>query len=691
MDHSEWVEDLNLKFQERRAELADAYGFPHYLAKFLEEHIADSSEFRLALLASIASSDLELTFDEDPDSEREAVEYCDAFPELLALPSWVASLLHAEADRRTGGDSRKRWQFGRSLDEAYRHIFFLYGPISRYHSDEEEVKGGGQGFVMLAQDRELGRDVAVKVPRESGCAFAESIFHEATVTAQFTHPAIVPVYGATYDREERVLYAMRYVDLKSLTDSIEAYHKEPAADQFFDEHFRRMISQLIAVARAIDYAHSRNWLHLDIKPDNILVGDYGESMVIDWGMAYSFSDPPNKSPSSSAATAPPAPAAKTMSPTAPAAETAALSASSPETASSSAPAAETMSQTVPAAPAAETAAVSKVETANGRSRPDLAATRSQFGNQRIGGTLPYMSPEQAGLWLQADVGSTTEPSVTLGRSSDIYSLGATLYHIIANRPPFVRKPGEVDQSFAQRIVVGGAQLAHQVNSTADRTLSAIAAAAMGQNPRTRYESAKEFAKELEDWQAGIETRALPWNRLKRVAKSMVRHWRRVLAGAAGVAVVSLALWWQNQQERRQDVIESVQALESWDTEDVPARLASLREAPAAWLRAPLIDARSKVTEPWLKARFDLAWAAVLPIEPDQNRRLFLSLADLAESAEYQMISQQLHILVDRSRLDTTTGLQALEARFQTSDPTDSGTPLVQARVAAALASFQPTR
>ena len=660
MDHSEWVEDLNLKFQERRAELADAYGFPHYLAKFLEEHVADLPEFRLALLASIAASDLDLTFDEDPDSKREAVEYCDAFPELLALPSWVASLLHAEADRRTGGDSRKRWQFGRSLAEAYRHIFFLYGPVSRYHPDEEDVKGGGQGFVMLAQDRELGRDVAVKVPRESGCAFADSIFHEATVTAQLTHPAIVPVYGATYDREERVLYAMRYVDLKPLTDSIEAYHKKPAADRLFDEHFRRMISQLIAVARAIDYAHSRKWLHLDIKPDNILVGDYGESMVIDWGMAYSFSDPPNKPPSASEATAPPAPAAETSAPP------------------------------VPAATAAETAAASKVETANGRSRPDLAATRSQSGNQRIGGTLQYMCPEQAGLWLQADEGSTTEPSVTLGRSSDIYSLGATLYHIIANRPPFVRKPGEVDQSFAQRIVAGGAQLAHQVNSTADRTLSAIAAAAMGQNPRTRYESAKEFAKELEDWQAGIETKALPWNPLKRVAKSMVRHWRRVVAGAVGVAVVSLALWWQNQQERRQDVIESVQLLAKSDTEDVPARLALLREAPAAWLRAPLIDARSDA-EPRQKARFDLAWAAVLSIEPDRNRDLFLVLADLAEPAEYQMLSQQLQILGDRSRLDTTAGLKALEARFQSGEPTDSGTPLVQARVAAALASFQPTR
>ena len=56
MDHSEWVEDLNLKFQERRAELADAYGFPHYLAKFLEEHVADLPEFRLALLASIAAT-----------------------------------------------------------------------------------------------------------------------------------------------------------------------------------------------------------------------------------------------------------------------------------------------------------------------------------------------------------------------------------------------------------------------------------------------------------------------------------------------------------------------------------------------------------------------------------------------------------------------------------------------------------
>jgi serine/threonine protein kinase/formylglycine-generating enzyme required for sulfatase activity len=674
------IEDLNEKFQYLRPGLLASFPFPRYLTEFLDRYAADSDGLRIPLLAMIVQSDLELTLKRDPAANREVVDYCVAFPELLAMPAAVARLLYAEAERRTKGDSREMLKYGRTLPKELKPFFFHYNPSFRYRK-RDRIEVGGQGIVYLADDKELGREVALKVSIEQDGALADSIFDEATVTAQLTHPAIVPVYGATYDREGRALYAMRYVDLKPLTDSIEAYHKKPAADRFFDEHFRRMISQLIAVARAIDYAHSRKWLHLDIKPDNILVGDYGESMVIDWGLAYSFSDPPNKPPSASEATAPPAPAAETSAPPVPAATAA-------ETAAVSATKAKTMAST---GTAAETAAVSQVETAGGRSPLDLAATRSQSGNQRIGGTLPYMSPEQAGLWLQADVGSTIGPTATLGRSSDIYSLGATLYHIIANRPPFVREPGEVAQSFAQRIVAGGAQHAHQVNSTADRTLSAIAAAAMGQNPRTRYKSAKEFAKELEDWQAGIETKALPWNRLKRVAKSIVRHWRRVLAGAVGVAVVSLALWWQNQQERRQDVIESVQALHRWDTEDVPARLALLREAPAAWLRAPLIDARSMVAEPWLKARFDLAWAAVLPIEPDRNRDLFLVLADLAEPAEYQLLSQQLRILVDRSRLDTTAGLKALEARSQSSDPTDSGTPLVQARVAAALASFQPTR
>src|SRR5262249_44236690 len=111
---------------------------------------------------------------------------------------------------------------------------------------------------------------------------------EAEITGGLEHPGIVPVYGlGTYD-DGRPYYAMRVIKGDSLKDAIAHFHPDEAAQQ--DPGLRtlalqKLLRRFLDVCNAISYAHSRGVLHRDLKPGNIMLGDYGETLVVDWGLA----------------------------------------------------------------------------------------------------------------------------------------------------------------------------------------------------------------------------------------------------------------------------------------------------------------------------------------------------------------------------------------------------------------------
>ena len=112
---------------------------------------------------------------------------------------------------------------------------------------------------------------------------------EAEITGGLEHPGIVPVYGLGHDDDGRPFYAMRFIKGDSLKEAIEQFHQRrqdrPQARASGMLELQKLLRRFLDVCNAIAYAHSRGVLHRDIKPGNIMVGQYGETLVVDWGMA----------------------------------------------------------------------------------------------------------------------------------------------------------------------------------------------------------------------------------------------------------------------------------------------------------------------------------------------------------------------------------------------------------------------
>ncbi len=140
---------------------------------------------------------------------------------------------------------------------------------------------GGLGRVLRARDRRLHRTVAVKELLQRTPAAEARFVREALITAQLEHPGIVPVHDAGRWPTGEPYYSMKLVSGRTLRDLIQS--RVELADRL------ALVPNAIAVAEAIAYAHSRGVIHRDIKPPNVLVGDFGETLVIDWGLAKDLS------------------------------------------------------------------------------------------------------------------------------------------------------------------------------------------------------------------------------------------------------------------------------------------------------------------------------------------------------------------------------------------------------------------
>jgi serine/threonine protein kinase len=152
---------------------------------------------------------------------------------------------------------------------------------SRYRP-VEVIGRGGMGVVWRAEDRLLARDVAVKVLAEhvADDGLAERLAREARILARLEHPGVVAVHDAGTTGDGRTWYAMRLVRGQRLDEAAEA---PPSLGD--------TLRLMTRVAETIAFAHEQGILHRDLKPANVMVGPFGEVLVLDWGVAGAIGAP----------------------------------------------------------------------------------------------------------------------------------------------------------------------------------------------------------------------------------------------------------------------------------------------------------------------------------------------------------------------------------------------------------------
>jgi serine/threonine-protein kinase len=243
-----------------------------------------------------------------------------------------------------------------------------------------ELGRGGMGRVVEAADGEIGRTVAIKMllhPSQVSDETLARFVAEARITGQLQHPNIVPVYEMGVTSRGQFYFVMKRVVGKSLLDVLRELRKgDPEAVAEWTTH--RLLTVFVQVCNAVAYAHDRRLVHRDLKPDNIMVGRFGEVLVMDWGIA------------------------RVMGPT----SRGGLPSPRPTFDSRVAPPEPTDEHTAPVRPAVD------VHTQAG----------ATFG------TPGYMSPEQA-------QGRMDE----LDERSDVWSLGAILYQLLTLRRAYFHR------------------------------------------------------------------------------------------------------------------------------------------------------------------------------------------------------------------------------------------------------------
>ena len=158
---------------------------------------------------------------------------------------------------------------------------------------------GGLGQVSVAHDDELDRQVALKEIQSRYADNPDSrdrFLREARITGRLEHPGIVPVYGLGRYLDGRPYYAMRFIKGTSLQEAIESFHQTERSSRDPGQRsleLHKLLGRFIDICNAMAYAHSRNILHRDLKPANVMLGHFGETLVVDWGLAKTLNQPPH--------------------------------------------------------------------------------------------------------------------------------------------------------------------------------------------------------------------------------------------------------------------------------------------------------------------------------------------------------------------------------------------------------------
>ncbi len=228
-------------------------------------------------------------------AEKSGDDLTKAIADLSNPSSLEASLMSIDPSLdRTLQSVRDQRRRNANTEATFVHQSANDGSIStvrRFRVIRPHAKGG-LGQVSVAADLELNREVALKEMQQTfwgDAASKQRFLVEAEITGRLEHPGIVPVYSLGTTAKGLPFYVMRFIQGRSLKDELVSFHQSPANSDVdgYRTGLRKLLRRLVDVCNAMEYAHSRGVLHRDLKPSNIMLGKYGETLVVDWGLAKS--------------------------------------------------------------------------------------------------------------------------------------------------------------------------------------------------------------------------------------------------------------------------------------------------------------------------------------------------------------------------------------------------------------------
>ena len=186
-------------------------------------------------------------------------------------------------------------------EDSYPHIYvkdtdaqFTHYQTTGFgrYSDFQPLATGGSALLRTCRDKNLGRTVVMKTlhPHLANNEYMHSRFlREARVTAQLQHPTTVPVYDIGHDLEGQLYFTMKKVEGQTTREILD---RQIAGDSRALAEFdlERLLGVLVQVCNGLAYAHVHGVVHRDVKPENIIIGEFGEVMLLDWGVAKVWAD-----------------------------------------------------------------------------------------------------------------------------------------------------------------------------------------------------------------------------------------------------------------------------------------------------------------------------------------------------------------------------------------------------------------
>ncbi len=387
---------------------------------------------------------------------------------------------------------------------------------------EEALARGGMGMILAARDVNIRRVTAMKVLTAENPTDKQLLrfIEEAQITGQLEHPNIVPVHELGVSDSGRIYYTMKMVEGVTLLDVIKGVreHRHEIIDKY---PISRLLTVFAKVCDAVAFAHSRGVIHRDLKPDNVMIGDFGEVLLMDWGLAKVVGD-------------------KAM-----------LSGMIEEDGVS-------LEEAVNRIPA----------------RQSMANQRTLEG--QILGTPNYMPPEQAAGKI-SELDKRTDIYSLGGVLYDLLCLrapieGANLKEMVEKiNKGYIPNPNIYNprrDSKGEIVYPDGIILHHCPENRVPEATAAVAMKAMSFDPNDRYQTVEELQEDIFKYQTGFATSAESASPLRLLTLTLKRHKREsiFICIALIIAILMTAFFIINLNGKNASLIGALEEIEKSEVE-----------------------------------------------------------------------------------------------------------------------------